>query len=45
MTRTELSAEQQGFFDRLRNDEWEKPAGIRNLGIRPEECLKEVRYG
>ena len=45
MTRTELSTEQQGFFDRLRNDEWEKPAGIRNLGIRPEEWLKEVRYG
>ena len=45
MTRTELSTEQQEFFDRLRNDQWEKPPGIRNLGIKPEEWLKEVRYG
>lgn len=45
MTRTELSPEQQGFFDRLRQAEWEKPAGIRNLGIRPEDWLKEVSYG
>lgn len=45
MSRTELSEEQRGFFDRLRSNEWEKPAGIRNLGIRPEEWLKEVHYG
>ena len=45
MTRTELSKQQEQFFDQLRNDQWEKPPGIRNLGIRPEEWLKEVRYG
>ncbi len=45
MTRTELSTEQQGFFDRLRSNEWEKPTGIRNLGIRPEDWLKDVSYG
>ena len=45
MSRKELSPEQAAFFDRLRSDQWEKPAGIRNLGIRPEDWLKEVRYG
>lgn len=44
-TRTELSAQQQGFFDNLRSGEWQLPAGIRNLGIRPQEWLKDVSYG
>jgi uncharacterized protein (TIGR00369 family) len=43
--RTDLSAQQQAFFDRLRSGAWDKPAGIANLGIKPEEWLKEVRYG
>ena len=43
--RTALSAQQAAFFDRLRSGDWEKPAGIRNLGIQPEAWLKEVRYG
>ena len=45
MTRTELSAQQTAFFDRLRSGEWELPPGIRNLGIRPQDWLKEVAYG
>lgn len=45
MAKRELSKQQQDFFDRLRSNKWEKPPGIRNLGIRPEEWLKEVRYG
>ena len=45
MTRTELSAQQTAFFDRLRSGEWELPPGIRNLGIRPQDWLKEVSYG
>ena len=45
MTRTELSTEQTAFFKRLKSSEWEKPQGIKNLGIRPEEWLQEVRYG
>ncbi|MEX1251449.1 MAG: PaaI family thioesterase [Hyphomonas sp.] len=44
-TRTELSAQQTAFFARLRSGEWELPAGIRNLGIKPHEWLKEVSYG
>lgn len=44
-TRTELSAQQQAFFARLRSGEWELPNGIRNLGIRPQDWLKEVSYG
>jgi uncharacterized protein (TIGR00369 family) len=43
--RTELSAQQAAFFTRLRSGEWELPNGIRNLGIRPHEWLKEVSYG
>ena len=43
--RTDLSADQQAFFDRLRSGSWELPAGIKNLGIRPQDWLKEVRYG
>jgi uncharacterized protein (TIGR00369 family) len=43
--RTELSAQQQGFFERLRSGEWQLPPGIRNMGIRPDLWLKEVRYG
>ena len=43
--RTELSAQQSAFFARLRSGEWELPPGIRNLGIRPQEWLKEVSYG
>jgi acyl-coenzyme A thioesterase PaaI-like protein len=44
-TRTELSTQQQAFFDRLRSGAWELPAGIRNLGIKPHEWLKEATYG
>lgn len=43
--RTELSAQQAAFFDRLRSGEWELPNGIRNLGIKPHEWLKDVAYG
>jgi uncharacterized protein (TIGR00369 family) len=45
MTRTELSAQQTAFFARLRSGEWELPPGIRNLGIRPQDWLKDVSYG
>ena len=45
MTRTDLSKQQQGFFDQLRSGEWELPPGLRNLGIRPDLWLKEVSYG
>ena len=45
MSRTELSKQQQAFFDRLKSGEWELPPGIRNLGIRPDLWLKEVSYG
>ena len=45
MTRTHLSDQQEIFFERLRSGEWDKPPGIGNLGINPEEWLKEVRYG
>jgi uncharacterized protein (TIGR00369 family) len=44
-TRTELSAQQQAFFDRLRSGKWDLPNGIRNLGIKPHEWLKDVAYG
>ena len=43
--RTELSAQQTAFFTRLRSGEWQLPPGIQNLGIRPQEWLKEVSYG
>ncbi len=43
--RTQLSAQQQIFFDHLRSGQWEKPPGIRNLGIRPEDWLQQVQYG
>ena len=43
--RTELSAQQEAFFARLRSGEWELPNDIRNLGIKPHEWLKEVSYG
>ena len=43
--RTELSDQQKIFFDQLRNGGWDKPPGIQNLGIRPEDWLQEVRYG
>ena len=43
--RTELSAQQSAFFACLRSGEWELPPGIRNLGIRPQDWLKEVSYG
>lgn len=43
--RTELSAQQIAFFERLRSGAWEPPPGIRNLGIKPNEWLKEVCYG
>jgi len=44
-TRTALSAQQQAFFDRLRSGKWDLPNGIRNLGIKPHEWLKDVAYG
>ena len=43
--RTELSAQQEAFFTRLRSGEWQLPPGIQNLGIRPQDWLKEVSYG
>ena len=43
--RTQMSAQQDAFFKRLRSGEWELPPGIRNLGIRPQDWLKEVSYG
>lgn len=44
-TRTELSNQQQAFFQRLKSGEWELPPGLKNLGIKPHEWLKEVSYG
>ncbi|MBA3067067.1 MAG: PaaI family thioesterase [Hyphomonas sp.] len=44
-TRTELSPQQTAFFDRLKSGKWELPPGIRNMGIRPQDWLKEVSYG
>lgn len=44
-TRTELSAQQSAFFTRLKSGEWQLPPGIQNLGIRPQDWLKEVSYG
>ena len=44
-TRTELSAQQQKFFADLRSGAWVLPAGIQNLGIRPDLWLKQVSYG
>lgn len=43
--RTELSSQQQVFFDRLRSGAWTPPNGIANMGIRPQDWLKEVSYG
>ncbi|PKP80533.1 MAG: PaaI family thioesterase [Alphaproteobacteria bacterium HGW-Alphaproteobacteria-18] len=43
--RTQMSAQQEAFFTRLRSGEWELPPGIANLGIRPQDWLKEVSYG
>ncbi len=43
--RTELSAQQAAFFARLRSGAWELPSGIRNLGIKPHDWLKDVAYG
>ncbi len=43
--RTQMSPQQEAFFERLRSGAWELPAGIRNLGIRPQDWLKEVSYG
>lgn len=43
--RTELSTQQEAFFANLRSGDWQLPAGIKNLGIKPHEWLKEVRYG
>lgn len=45
MKRTKLSDQQQVFFDGLRSGDWELPAGLRHLGIRPQAWLKEVSYG
>lgn len=45
MSRTELSAQQQAFFARLKKGEWEMPVALRNLGIRPDLWLKDVSYG
>ncbi len=43
--RTELSAQQQAFFDALHTGAWDMPLGIKNMGIRPQDWLKEVSYG
>lgn len=43
--RTALSAQQQGFFDALKDGTWQMPAALKNLGIRPDLWLKEVSYG
>ncbi|MEM7494118.1 MAG: PaaI family thioesterase [Pseudomonadota bacterium] len=43
--RTALSAQQERFFADLRSGSWDLPKGISNLGIRPQDWLKEVRYG
>jgi uncharacterized protein (TIGR00369 family) len=43
--RTELSSQQEAFFANLRSGDWQLPDGIKNLGIKPHEWLKEVRYG
>ncbi|MEO0983483.1 MAG: PaaI family thioesterase [Pseudomonadota bacterium] len=43
--RTELSAQQAEFFQRLKSGEWELPPGLRNQGVRPDLWLKEVSYG
>ncbi|MEM6535435.1 MAG: PaaI family thioesterase [Pseudomonadota bacterium] len=40
-----ISAQQIEFFEMLRSGKWQKPPAIRNLGIRPEDWLKEVRRG
>ncbi|MBK8198691.1 MAG: hypothetical protein IPK75_09990 [Acidobacteria bacterium] len=45
MSRTELSAQQSAFFERLKAGTWDFPPGIRNMGIRPDLWLKEVSYG
>ena len=44
-TRTHLSKQQETFFANLRSGDWQLPPGIRNMGIRPQDWLKEVRYG
>lgn len=43
--RTRMSEQQEAFFARLRSGAWDLPAGIRNLGIRPQDWLREVSYG
>ncbi|MGB0920209.1 MAG: PaaI family thioesterase [Alphaproteobacteria bacterium] len=44
--RTELSAQQTEFFKHLQSGNWEDmPVGLKNLGIKPHEWLKEVSYG
>lgn len=40
-----MSAQQVAFFERLRSGEWKPPAGITNLGIHPQQWLKDVCYG
>ena len=45
MSRTELSKQQQAFFDALMSGEWDLPPGLRNLGIDPQSWLKSVSYG
>ena len=45
MTRTHLSDQQAGFFNRLKTGDWELPPGLQNMGIRPDLWLKDVRYG
>ena len=43
--RTELSAQQTKFFEALKSGDWEMPAGLLNLVIRPQDWLQKVRYG
>lgn len=45
IARTELSKQQAEFFKNLKSGEWQPPAGIQNLGIKPHLWLKEVSYG
>lgn len=43
--RTELSSQQSAFFKSLKDGSWEMPAGLKNMGIRPDLWLKDVSYG
>ncbi len=42
---TELSQQQKLHFEQMKSGKWDYPAGLRNLGIDPENWLKDVSYG